>query len=680
MSEKKFYSPWGAGGYLWRTALFLGGVVLLVFLFSLIKDSDDNPNNHGNPDNRRSEIDTSKIPDPYRGHRDVNPVEDWRDSIPDVAELPDPDDNYIPPVDSSRIVPDPHDSLVNIVCDQIIVFFNSQNLKADIESFAKQFKAAYPDDGYEIKYYNAKAGSMIATVPQDKMSAVLNEIHTKITGIDFYAAPNEILGEAVVPSDDGFKDSHNDEYFRLIQAYEAWDITQGSDSVIVAIVDSYFDLTNPEIKDGYIDPINIPSQTKDVFPPAAAPNKRNIGEYCHGTHVAGCAIGRSDNGKGCSGIAPKCKWIPISVCDRNSGNAMTTFACLEGILYAVYRGADVVNCSFGTSFPEGIDQVPISEQVDYSLNAKKRGEDLWEFIYKTANDHNSVIVKATGNSNVLQGLDAGNRSKNVITVEAVDSKGEKGYGYNQAGLKEYFSNWSKVPEATLEYSSVAAPGVKIWSSTDKRCVPIWQSIGYKASPDGFQEMDGTSMASPIVAGAVALLKSKNKKLTTEQIKKILLMTAKQTDRDPNHRIGPTIQIKDALEATSTGETANFDELMRDHNKLIGKWKSTHEISLYSVDTGDKTDESWIYFIFTSTTSGVVEYHTIMSQDVYRANLKVKWSSDKIEIIQPTDALNSRRENIVKANCSCTPDANRLMNVVAKSARGGGYQCKFEKVN
>ncbi len=677
MSDKSFYNPWGAGGYFWRAALFLGGMVLLVFLFSLIKGGVDKPNN---PENRRSDIDTSTIPDPYRGHRDVNPVEDWRDSIPDVAELPDPDDNYIPPFDSTRIVPDPEDSLVNIVCDQIIVFFNSQNLKADIESFAKQFKRAYPADGYGIKYYNVKAGSMIAVVPQDQMSAVLNEIHNKITGIDFYAAPNEILGEAVVPSDNGFQDAHNDEYFRLIQAYEAWDITQGSDSVIVAIVDSYFDLTNPEIKDDYIDPINIPSQTKDVFPPAAAPNRRNIGEYCHGTHVAGCAIGRNNNGKGCSGIAPKCKWIPISVCDRHSGNAMTTFACLEGILYAVYRGADVVNCSFGSSFPEGIDQVPISEQVDYSMNAKKRGEDLWEFIYKTANDHKSVIVKATGNDNVLQGLDAGNRSKNVITVEAVDSKGEKGYGYNQAGLKEYFSNWSKVPEATLDYSSVAAPGVKIWSSTDKRCVPIWQSIGYKASPDGFQEMDGTSMASPIVAGAVALLKSKNKNLTTEQIKKILLMTAKQTDRDPNHRIGPTIQIKDALEATSTGEAANFDELMRDHNLLVGKWKSTHELELADVQTGEKVDESWDYFIFTSPTEGYLECHTVASKRIYKAKLRVKWGTDKISITQLSDAVSANGHKIYKNDYVCTPDADRLMDVHATSRAGGGYQCKFEKVN
>lgn len=665
-NDKPFYEPWGGWGYVWRTIVFLLGMVGLVYLFSQIKSCN-------NPEDEVFD------PDPYDTLRHDTPVDDWiSDTIADVPELPIPDSNFVPPIDTTAIVPNPEDSLVNSIAGQIIVFFNSKDVSADIASFARQFKNAYTNSAYNIVYYNTKAGSMLISVPQDKIIQVIEELHSKISGIDFYATTNDVLSECGRPSDSGFADTHNNEYFNLIQAYEAWDITQGVDSVTVAIVDSYFDLSNPEIGERYYGAINIPTKTANVYPPARKPRDENtLATYCHGSHVAGCAIGGQNNGKGCSGIAPKCKWIPVSICDPKS-NVMTTFASLEGILYAIYRGADVVNCSFGTAFPYGVDQAPLNEQVDYATNANKRGEALLEFIYKTAESHNTVIVKAAGNDNILMGCDPANRSQKIITVEAVDSKGEKGYGYDETGTKHYFSNWGKVPEAGIDYMALAAPGVKVWSATDKRCVPIWQKMGYKATPDGFQEMDGTSMSAPIVAGAVALLKSKNKNLTAAQIKKILLMTAKQTDTDPAHRIGPVIQIKDALEATPTGEVANFDDLMKDHDLLIGKWKSTHELDLYTDNV--KTDEVWVYFVFDSSSNGNIEVHTISSQRFYQAGLKVQWGTKKINITQLSDARTSSGETITKDSFVCTPDKNGLLKVNARKVDGSTYTFMLEKVN
>ena len=663
-NKEPFYNPWGGWGYIWRMFLFLLGIVLLVFLFSLIKSCDKNQDDED--------------PDPYKDVRDTSKVHDWNDTIPNVHELPIPDSNFVPPIDTTSIIPSPDDSLVSIIAGQLIVFFNSSDVVADISSFARQFKNIYPDKTYKIEYYNVKAGSMLLAVPQDRIILVMDELHQKIQGIDFYVATNDVLGECKMPSDADFANANYDEYFRLIQAYEAWDITQGVDSVTVAIVDSYFDLTNPEIGERYSNPINIPTKTANVYPPARRPRNENaLAVYCHGSHVAGCAIGGQNNGKGCSGIAPNCKWIPISICDPKS-NVMTTFASLEGIMYAIYRGADVINCSFGAAFPEGVDQAPLQYQVDYATQSNKRGEALLEFIYKTADSHNAVIVKAAGNDNILMGCDPANRSKMIINVEAVDGKGEKAYQIDQNGQKHYFSNWDKVPEVGIDYQALAAPGVRIWSVTDKRCVPIWQQIGYKASPDGFQEMDGTSMASPIVAGAVALLKSKNKNLSTEQIKKILLMTAKQTDRNPNHRIGPVIQIKDALDATPPGQVANFDDLMKNHDLLIGKWKSTHELALFSDDV--QTDEVWVYFVFDTSLSGNIEIHTIASQRLYYAGLTVQWGAKKINITQLSDAVSSGGETISKDSFVCTPDKDGLLKVKAMKSDGSTYEFMLEKVN
>ena len=664
-SRPPFWKPWGMGGCLWRTLLFLVGMTLICLLLALLLrgcESGTNPiqNNPFNPFAPDS-VDRTKE-DPYRDLRDTTLVKEWHDSIPGVKELPRPDDNYIPPVDSSRIVTNPEDSLSKIICDQLIVFFNSKDLKHDMAAFAKKFKEIYPGKGYEILYYNPTAGTMLLGVPEDRLQEVANELPQKITDIDFRVTTNDILSEGAKPSDPGFGVVSYNEYFKLIQAYEAWDITRGSKDVKVAIIDSYFDLSNPEIGERHTDRINIPSKTQNVLPPAKSSSKDEITTYCHGSHVAGIAIGAQNNKLGCSGIAPECTWIPISL-----GDQLTTFNIMEAILYAVYHGADVVNFSLGRIFPPDAKNIPLGDQITCATTKDKRGEELWRYIIKTANDHNCVLCTSAGNSTILMGLDPKNRDENIIKVEAVDSKGQ---------MAE-FSNFGKAPEANLNYSIVAAPGVKIWSVTEKRCAPFWSRLGMKVSPrDGFQEMDGTSMAAPIVAGAVALLKSKKKDLTTEQVIKILTMTAKQTDK--KHRIGPTIQIKDALDATG-GELLNFDDLMKDHNLLIGKWKSTHEIDLVDSDTKAKKDEMWAYFIFTSTSSGILEYHTIQSKKIYKANLSVSWGKTSITISQLTDAVNSDGDKVRKDDFICHPNKDRLMEASCQRNGIERYTFMLEKV-
>ena len=105
-----------------------------------------------------------------------------------------------------------------------------------------------------------------------------------------------------------------------------------------------------------------------------------------------------------------------------------------------------------------------------------------------------------------------NRSNNVINVSAVDQKNNR----------TSFSNYGKL-------SHVSAPGIDIYSSTPG---------------NNFKFFPGTSMAAPIVTGAIALMKSIKPDLSTAQIKDILRKTGKQSS---DIRIGPTIQINKALE-------------------------------------------------------------------------------------------------------------------------------------
>lgn len=677
-----FWQPEGAGGCLWRTLVFLLGIVLICLLLSLLKggdksgtkDEDRDPVQYENPFRSFKPFrrpDRDKEVDPYRDLRerlDTARVREWNDSIPGVPELPAPDENIIPPVDSTRIIVDPSDSLRQIVEDQLIVFFNSSDVKRDMADFARRFKRLYPGAGYKVSYYNPAAGTMLLSVPQETLLKVADDLPDQIPDIDFIVATNDILGECEKPSDPGFEVGKYEEYFNLIQAYEAWDITKGDPGVKVAILDSYFDLTNPEIGERYESPMHIPTKNRNVLPPAASPVQDEVGVYCHGSHVAGIAIGAQNNDLGCSGIAPACSWIPISL-----GNQMTAFNVIEGVLYAVYSGADVVNISLGRRFPEKIAQlVPLEDQVAIVNSEDKNGERLWEAVVQIANDHNCVLVKSAGNESILMGLDPKNRSMQMIKVEAVDGQ----------GIKADFSNFGEVPEADISFSIVSAPGVNLWSVSEKRCAPIWKSMGYVVSQeDGLQEMSGTSMAAPVVTGAVALLKSKNKDLTTEQVIKILRMTGKQFDT--KNRIGPTIQLKDALDATG-GDLANFDDLMKDHDLLVGKWRSTHELSIYREENGEKRklDDMWTYFIFTSPTEGRIEHHTITTRVVYSARVRVHWGKDKIEIEQLEQAVTPDGDKMYMDKFVCKPDADRLLSAtcIKVHKRNETFDFQLEKVN
>lgn len=685
-SRTPFWMPWGQLGCLWRSIVFMLGIILVSFLLSLLmRGCNENAGNQGeeevispekptnpfdpfNPFKRGNEDPVDD--DPYRDLpeelRETLPVKSWIDSIPDIEELPDPKDNYIPPVDSTRIVVNPEDSTAQIICDQLIVFFNSQDkeaMKKDMGTFAQKFKELYPGNGYKVLYYNPKAGTMLLGVPVDHLQQVANELPQKITGIDFRVATNEIMRQSAVPSDRGFAKAQYSDYFKLIQAYDAWEITKGSPDVRVAIVDSYFDLSNPELAQRHVDRIHIPSKTNNVLPPAKRPTMADLTAYCHGSHVAGIAIGAQDNTLGCSGIAPECTWIPISL-----GDQLTSFNIMEGILYAIYNDADVVNFSIGRNFHPATKNMPLDDQVRQAKGQDNLGKELWDYIIKIANDHKCVLCTSAGNNSVLMGLDPKNRSNDMIKVEAVDNNGQMAD----------FSNFGSVPEANLSYSTVAAPGVNLWSVSDKRCAPLWKQQGYIVSQEeGFQEMSGTSMASPVVAGAVALLKSKNKELTTEQVIKILKMTAKQTDK--KHRIGPTIQLRDALDATG-GDLAKFEDLIKNHELIIGKWKSTHELSLTDGTTQEKKDDMWTYFIFDTPESGILEHHTINTKLIYKANLSVVWGSSSITIIQDGPAMTPDGDRITKDEFECTPNYNGMLEVSCR--RDGKERFKFmlEKVN
>ncbi|MGE0725573.1 MAG: S8 family serine peptidase, partial [Alphaproteobacteria bacterium] len=267
-----------------------------------------------------------------------------------------------------------------------------------------------------------------------------------------------------------------------IDAPQAWD-TRTDAPLVVAVIDTGVDYTHPDLDanvwtnpgevagngvdddgNGYVD---------DVHGWDFVNNDANpIDDHGHGTHVAGTIGAEGDNGIGIAGIAWSVEIMALKFLNA-SGSGFTSGA-IAALNYAVANGAKISNNSWGGG--------------DYS-QALKDAIDA-----AGAADH--LFVAAAGNNgrdiDALPAYPAAYDAANVISVAATDDEDKLAS----------FSNYGAVN------ADLAAPGVSILST-------------YRG---GYGFMNGTSMATPHVTGAAALVWAENPSLTAVEVKQILLDT------------------------------------------------------------------------------------------------------------------------------------------------------------
>jgi subtilisin family serine protease len=237
------------------------------------------------------------------------------------------------------------------------------------------------------------------------------------------------------------------------------------------------DYRSKEVKDDYFN-------EKDRF----YGNANLIGDpYFHGTHVAGIIGAVRDNNIGMDGIASAVKLMGIRAVPN--GDEYDKDVAM-GIRYAVDNGAQIINMSFGKRVsPE---RKMVEDAIRYAekkgvliINAAgNEGTDIDLYPHYPSPFH----MKGTG------------RASNMITVGAS--------GATEAGLVASFSNYG------VKTVDVFAPGVAI----------------YATLPDNkYSPLSGTSMATPVVAGIAALIKSYYPNLTATQIKSIIESTVTKID-------------------------------------------------------------------------------------------------------------------------------------------------------
>ena len=121
-----------------------------------------------------------------------------------------------------------------------------------------------------------------------------------------------------------------------ISAYDGWNLTRGSSSVVIAVVDTGVQLSHPDLAAKLVPGYDFVENDAD---PSDG--------HGHGTHVAGTTAAITNNAVGVSGTCPECRVMPVRVLN-NSGNGTLT-GVANGIIYAANNGAQVINLSLGGS-------------------------------------------------------------------------------------------------------------------------------------------------------------------------------------------------------------------------------------------------------------------------------------------------------------------------------------------
>jgi len=423
-------------------------------------------------------------------------------------------DGTTPPIIQNPGVPD-------IIANRLNIYFEDEN--TDLNSFASSFKELYPGNDYKIIGADDNVKMIQIQMPEDRRDYIRENLNSQMPDFKFFIVDESIMvtgytGQNSSQANAGW-------HLKAINLKEGWNITKGSRDIIVAIVDDGIDANHDILKDRIVDAYNVFTQN----------NHLSKGEG-HGTHVAGLAVGSDKKfSEGVSGVAPKCKLMPVQVFD----NGLCTFSSVtSGIMYAIHHGADVINVSIAPKF-SGLDVLPEEAQIAISETQFKNEEKVWRKIIATANNKNTVLVLAVGNDNVLASIPPECRTNNTLNVSAV----------NKDFKVTEFTNYGVG-------SNISAPGQEISSSYPDNSYAVF---------------DGTSMAAPIIAGTVALLKSINKDITVNEVLAIL----QQSGRGVTGNVPPMVQVDRALIMQRDGTVAPFNNQEEINNESDSSAQQTN---------------------------------------------------------------------------------------------------------
>lgn len=324
---------------------------------------------------------------------------------------------------------------------------------------------------------------------------------------------------------------------------DAWKVTLGSPDMIVAVIDTGVDYTHEDLlpnlwrnkkeipnnnidddKNGYVDDeVGWDFASNDNKPYDLALDPLDIlfkgGNAGHGTHCAGNVAARGNNGKGVAGVAPNVKIMSLRfITEKGQG---TTADAIKAIEYAVNNGAKVMSNSWGSEGEEA--GSPENQALRDAVQLAQDKGVL--FIAAAGNGHKGVGYD--NDTDKAPGYPASYDHDIIISVAALDSSDNLGS----------FSNWG------AKTVDIGAPGVKVYSTMVDQGYSdiVIDKYGFKAT------WDGTSMATPHVAGAAALYWSAHPGKSWQDVKAAILGSAKKINSLANKSVsGGKLDVKELI--------------------------------------------------------------------------------------------------------------------------------------
>lgn len=287
-----------------------------------------------------------------------------------------------------------------------------------------------------------------------------------------------------------------------IGAPAAWDVTAGDPNVVIAVIDTGVDWDHPDLaaniwtnageipndgndndENGFIDDVRgwdfVSVGSAEVYSgeDPGPPDNDPMDFHGHGTHVAGIAGAVGNNGIGLAGVCWNAKVMAVRAGYKDSsGRGVLQVADIaDALVYAADNGAHVINMSFGSTSPSSTERIAI----DYAAN------------------QGCALIAAAGNDETAWPSYPASFN-NVVSVAATS---------DATDVKARFSNYGLAVD-------VAAPGESIYSTLFN---------------DDYGDKSGTSMASPVVAGLAALVKSAHMGWSSQSIVDQIIATANDID-------------------------------------------------------------------------------------------------------------------------------------------------------
>jgi serine protease len=350
---------------------------------------------------------------------------------------------------------------------------------------------------------NAEVMKLDRRMAESEVAALAREIAAADPSVE-YAEPDRILKPMLVPNDTQYSQQWH--YFEAtggLNLPPAWDKSTGS-GVVVAVLDTGYrphaDLA-ANIVAGY-DFINDSfvgndgnGRDSDASDPGDAVQAGECGNgepmqdetsSWHGTHVAGTIAAVTNNGTGVAGVAFGAKVQPLRVLGKCGGYTSDI--------------ADAIVWASGGSVSGVPANATPARVINLSLGGGGACDSTTQNAINSARSRNTVVVVAAGNSNANAANYSPASCSGVVTVAAT----------NRSGGRAYYSNYGSVVE-------VAAPGGDVRSGASGGILSTLNAGQTAPAGDSYAWYQGTSMATPHVAGVVALMLAKNPALTPDQV-------------------------------------------------------------------------------------------------------------------------------------------------------------------